>query len=81
MGAGLQDGVNGGRLQGYHQVLSEVERHVFFPVLSEIAALLRRNWVVTLQYIPRECNSAADCLAKIDVRSNLSQHVEVEPFI
>ncbi|XP_057432328.1 uncharacterized protein LOC130725089 [Lotus japonicus] len=85
---------------GYRDIIAEMDckevlrelhntaSHGFCPMLGEIASLLRQQWKVNLQWVPRECNMAADCLAHMGgIASSIDLHilerppVEVEHFI
>ncbi|XP_057453233.1 uncharacterized protein LOC130745107 [Lotus japonicus] len=96
----LRDGLHIAWAQGYKDIIVEMDckevlkeltntaSHSFCPMLGEIASLLRQQWKVHVQWIPRDCNMAADCLAHIGgTASSSGLHilerppVEVEPFI
>lgn len=96
----LHEGLSMAWKFGYRDILVEVdskevlqavrnkETYVLCPQAREVAELIQRNWCVSLQWIPRECNSVVDCLAKLGVATCLigvyfseSPPVEAEPFI
>ncbi|XP_057435836.1 uncharacterized protein LOC130728390 [Lotus japonicus] len=96
----LRDGLQMAWNSGYKDIVAEVDSretlhvlrdaasHAFCPVLSEVVKLLSYQWRVDLQWIPRECNATADCLAKLGLDGGIlgisyfeRPPVEVEPLL
>lgn len=79
----LKNGLRMAWDQGFRDIMAEVDNkevlqaiqnegsHAFFLLLEEVASLLHNQWQVELHWVPRECNSAADCLARLGLNFDM----------